>query len=237
MVKVALCVVATGRYTEFLPALLESAGKLFLPGEARAFVVFSDQEFTPPAMPGVDLYLFTVKHEPWPGATLHRYHHLHDQGLWFADKGFTHVFMIDADMVFVREVGEEILPEKPDGLTATIHFGFVNKPRRAWTYEDRPSSMAYVHPELGKRYYAGGFQGGARAGYMKACKRMAYAIDADAKKGIVARWHDESHWNRHLIGSPPPEVELPHEYCCPPSWRPDTQRICIVNKNNQEYHQ
>jgi histo-blood group ABO system transferase len=126
-------------------------------------------------------------------------------------------------------VGGEVFGE----LTATIHFVFCDQPRRTFTYEYRTTGRAYVHPREGRRYYAGGFQGGRAAVYVEAMRAMDAAIADDERRGIVACWHDESHWNRYLIDRPP-SVELSHDYCCPAPWRPETQRIVIVGKNNQE---
>lgn len=35
--------------------------------------------------------------------------------------------------------------------------------------------------------------------FLDACLTMTDAIDIDTKNGIVAQWHDESHWNRFLV--------------------------------------
>jgi hypothetical protein len=52
------------------------------------------------------------------------------------------------------------------------------------------------------------------------------------KIGIVARWHDESHWNRYLIDHPPSLVLSP-SYCCYPDGRSAEfePRISVVLKD------
>ena len=171
-----------------------------------------------------------IAHEPWPGPTLHRYRTMLGAEAELA--ACDYVYYVDVNSRFVRPVAEEIFGD----LAATIHFGFVEQPRWAWTCECRTTSRAYVAPReklRARHYYAGGFQGGRAGVYLDAMRAMNAAIADDERRGITARWHDESHWNRYLIDHPP-AVELSHDYMCPPSWRPATQRIVIVGKNNQE---
>ncbi len=226
--RVALSVIATGKYTRFLCGLLGTAYEFFCPGHDVRILVFSDS-----AVPKhhQNTIVIPTPHEPWPGPTLHRYRTM----LRAADtlEGCDYVYYLDVDSRFVRPVGEEVFGD----LAATVHYGFCEAPRRQWTYETRYASRAHVAPaERGRHYYCGGFQGGRAGIYLAAMRSMAAAIDDDERRGITACWHDESHWNRYLIDHPP-DVELSHDYMCPEPWRPDTQRIVIVGKNNGEMRQ
>ena len=173
------------------------------------------------------LQIVNTPHEPWPGPTLHRYRTLLQAAEALADCDY--VYYVDVDSRFVRPVGAEILGD----LVATIHYGFCDRPRKTFTYEYRAASRACVLPHEGRRYYCGGFQGGRSDRYLAAMRAMDAAIADDERRGVTACWHDESHWNRYLIDHPP-SVELSHEYMCPAGWRPQTQRIVIVGKNNRE---
>jgi histo-blood group ABO system transferase len=224
--KVALCVVATGKYTRFLCELLGTAREFFCAGHEVRVFCFSDTALVP-RICGLDLVLGTIAHEPWPGPTLHRYGTMLQAAGDLLDCDY--VYYIDVDSRFVRPVGEEIFGH----LAATLHYGFLETPRNAWTYERRPVSTACIPKGKGRAYYCGGFQGGRAAVYVQAMRTMAAAITADERCGIVACWHDESHWNRYLIDHPP-TVVLSHDYMCPPPWRPETQRIVIVGKDNGE---
>jgi histo-blood group ABO system transferase len=139
----------------------------------------------------------------WPDATLYRYHTVLD----YAD-GLTadYLFLIDADMRFEADVGEEILGR----LTATQHPGYVNGEKPP--YEDRPESAACVRK--GRCYYAGGFVGGERQWFLAMAQKIVWQIDQDISNGILARWHDESHLNR-VLAAAPPEVTLSPAYCMP----------------------
>ncbi len=193
--KVALSVIATGKYTRFLCGLLGTAYEFFCPGHDVRILVFSDS-----AVPKhhQNTILIPTPHEPWPGPTLHRY-----RTMLRADdtlEGCDYVYYLDVNSRFVRPVGEEVFGD----LAATVHYGFCEAPRRQWTYETRYASRAHVAPaERGRHYYCGGFQGGRAGIYLAAMRSMAAATDADERRGITACWHDESHWNRYLIDHPP----------------------------------
>lgn len=56
----------------------------------------------------------------------------------------------------------------------------------------------------------------------------------DFANGIIATWHDESHWNRYLIEHPP-TVVLPYHYSCNRKrYNPDA-KILVSEKDNREF--
>lgn len=223
--RVGLVVVATGKYVQFLRDLKVSVDEFFCVGHEVSMWALTDE-----GPGGVRSYLrWPTKHEPWPGPTLHRYRMIVDwerQRPW--KRLFDYVFMCDADMRFVAPVGDEIFGD----LVGTIHPGFWNKPRSQYTYEHRPESTACIPPGAGERYYAGGFQGGYAPRFLEAAKTIVDRIDSDKANGIIAVWHDESHWNRYLFEHPP-TVELDPGYCYPESWSlPFEKRLLALNKDH-----
>lgn len=227
--KVALCVIATGKYRHFVGQLIDSADLHFVPGHEVEYFAFADC----PPFSGRDperrqINFYPTDHAPWPLPTLKRYHHILRAAGHLA--AFDYIYYIDVDMQMVRTVGEEIFGD----LVATIHPGYCESPRHAFTYETRRDSRACIKFPQGHRYYAGAFQGGRSSIYLAAMRDLVEAIDDDASRGITAVWHDESHWNRYLVDHPP-TVELSHEYCCPDGWRKDTQKIIIIGKNAAEW--
>lgn len=61
---------------------------------------------------------------------------------------------------------------------------------------------------------------------------MDRAVAEDETNGLVAVWHDESHWNRYLLDHPP-DVELPPSYCSPEGWPVDEPaRILALRKDH-----
>lgn len=231
--RIALCIIATGRYDCFVGPLLDSAREFFLAGHERRFFVFSDRP-----MQEDDALWVPTPHRPWPGPTLYRYHTMLGAECFLRDHDY--VFYCDADMRFVAHVGEEILPTRHppptthhSPLTAVLHPGYCWRRPGNVPYERRPESRACVPPGGGARYYAGGFQGGESAAWLRVCRALAEAIDDDARRGITARWHDESHWNR-LLADNRPEIVLPPGYCSHEDRPEPDRRILALNKNHAE---
>jgi histo-blood group ABO system transferase len=90
-------------------------------------------------------------------------------------------------------------------------------------------------PGAGMEYYAGGFNGGRR--YLKMAKTIRSWVDEDERKGIIAKWHDESHMNRYLYENPPTVILSP-AYCFPEApWAsslPFPRKLVALDKNHAE---
>ena len=222
--KVALLCIATGqRYWEFARTMSVSARQFF---PEHDFLLWTDgpqsiffdggQTFNTPAL-------------GYPNQTLRRYHIFLEQKE-FLLANYDQVFYVDADMQFVAPVGDIF----SDGITATLHPGYFQHPKRGirrkaapgqtlepgLTYIGHAAGYSEINPEStaylldNEFYYCGGFQGGSTQAYLRAAETISANIDADLRKGIVAIWHDESHWNRYLNDNPPAKVLSP-SYCFP----------------------
>lgn len=218
---VGLLVVATGKYIQFVPPLIHSAKEHFCKNHAVTYFVFTDQLLES----SENVIRIEQRHMGWPYDTMLRYH------VYYRNKElFTHLdylFAIDADMLFVDDIGDEILGE----LVATQHPGFIGK---RGSYETNPRSLAYVKRKEGKYYFAGGFYGGSRDEMLNVFETNIKNIDTDLKRGIIAVWHDESHWNRYCINRPPTVVLNP-SYCYPESWNlPYPKKLLALDKNHHE---
>ncbi len=174
-------------------------------------------------MPEVDYAkVFTTEPAEWPLPTLLRYN-LFLQQEEYIEK-FDYLFYIDVDMEIVDWIGEEILG---NDLTAAQHPMYALRQNLQPPYEPNPNSTAYI-PRPGRiieengskrfepLYYAGGFQGGKTEDFIKAMKVMRKRIDEDMSKNYIARWNDESHWNRYLF-EVPPAIVLNPSYIYPDS--------------------
>ncbi len=192
----------------------------------------------------VNIRKYLIPPYKFPQATLYRYK-IFDFFAPYLQEDF--LFYLDVDMRVENTVGMEICEEKK--LTAVRHPGFfING---GWGSMDcSKESLAYVAPEHRKKYFAGGFQGGDVRIYRTAIKLLAYRIDTDEQKGIMAEWHDETHWN-WLLNSPEQvwfDTDVLHEltpsYCMPekekamamPGRENETlvRRIVALDKNHEE---
>jgi len=191
-------------YWEYAKQLVESAKKFLLKDHEVEFLLWSD-------MPDTDYgcTLFPTESLEWPHPTLLRYHTFLQQEEKL--KEFDYLFYVDIDMIFVDEVGDELLGE---GLTAIGHPMYWLREGLRFPLEPNPESSAYI--KVPYYYFCGGIQGGKSEDFIKAMWSMRRAIDADFTKNYIARWNDESHWNRYLFDNPP-SVILDPAYCYPDS--------------------
>lgn len=222
--QIGLLVIATGKYTCYIPPLLESVRQHFLPGHNTTMFCFTDSQ------ENIDgTVKLPIQHRPWPGSTLYRYHAFADHREQLSKMDY--VYYCDADMRFVAKVGDEIL----GNLVGTIHPGFYNRPKHEFSYERRPESHACMRHNEGHRYYAGGFNGGKTEIFLKMADTIRRWVDADTQKGITPVWHDESCLNKYLFIHPP-QVVLSPSYCFPESWHhlPFEKKLLALDKNHAE---
>jgi histo-blood group ABO system transferase len=222
--NVGLAIVATGKYIEFVKPLIESAEKYFCKNHNVTYYVFTDQDFDAPE----NVVCLPHSRLGWPYDTMMRYEAYFNHKDYFSEEDY--IFAIDADMLFVDTVGDEILSDH----TAVMHPGFVNK---KGTYETNPQSTACVYPYEGQYYFCGGVYGGSRERFFHICKTTLQNIYQDLSNGIIAVWHDESHWNRYCIDHKPVRVMTP-SYCFPDEgdYGNYHKRILALTKRNvQEY--
>jgi len=199
--KIGLLVIATNKYIKYVQPLWGSAKQHFLNGHELNMFVFTNMPVVPFGTTRIE-----QAHLPWPGATLMRYHIFLNAEEQL--KAMDYLYYSDADMLFVDKVGDEVLSD----LVATIHPGFYDKPRSQFSYESRPESAAYISPDQGSAYFAGGFNGGKCIEYLKMARACRSMIDADAANGIVPVWHDESCMNCYFSKHPPTKALSP-SYC------------------------
>lgn len=230
--KIGLVVIATGKYTQFIPPLYKSVQKHFMKGHEVKIFVFTDGR-----VPENDnIIRIEQEHLGWPGATLKRYHIFDNNKDVLSEMDC--LYYCDADMRFVSDVGDEILPETDilsnggdNGLVGTEHPGYHGD--RRGTYETNTESTAYVAPNEGRHYFAGGFNGGTSEAFLKMSAHIRDCVDKDLEKDIIAVWHDESQMNRYFIDNPP--KMLSPSYCYPENWNiPFEKKLLALDKNHSE---
>ena len=119
-------------------------------------------------------------------------------------KRFDHMFYMDVDYWVCNVPPESDL--LVDGIVGVSHLHnlYPHKGPHVGSPDTNPKSMACVKPkEKMTTYFSGGFQGGSASAMLQACRTIKSRIDQDDAKGVLALWHDESHWNRYLLDHPP----------------------------------
>lgn len=225
--KVNLLIVATGKYIDFLPALLKSAEEYFLTGCNVSYHIFTDSGYL------IRPNIHKVEHKPWPHSTLNRFHFFKQYEKELRDADY--LFYIDVDTLLTAAVTEEILSDR----TAVQHCGFVNL---RGSYETNPRSTSYVHPSEGNKYFGGGFWGFSKDEFWRFMNKAIEMIDTDSSRGITPVHNDESVLNRYLVDNPPTLILSP-SYHYPQSelayykniWKRDYEcKILLLDKNHEE---
>lgn len=185
--KIGLLIIATNKYVEFLQPLISGADKFFLKNHEVTYFVFTNQDINIESdRPVVKI---ETQHKNWPWMTLGRYK-IFSENLKTLEQ-MDYLYYIDADMLIVDEVGDEIFGE----LVVTKHPGYY---RGGDWRENRPESKAFIPLNKPIQYYAGGFNGGSSNEYLKMAKIISDNIDDDFNRGVIAVWHDESHLNKYI---------------------------------------
>lgn len=219
--KIALCITATGKYNTFANSLIISGRKFFVKNHEVTYFVFADNQI----VEGNDVIKIHTNRLGWPYDTLMRFKvYLDHKNIL---ENYDYIYAIDADMLFVSDIGDEILSD----LVGTTHPGFYNS---TGSYERRKKSTAYVSRKEGTTYFAGGFYGGKKDKFFHLLETTTKNIAIDLTRNYIAIWHDESHLNRYFIDNPPSLILNP-SYCYPESWSiPFERKIIALDKNHSE---
>ena len=114
-------------------------------------------------------------------------------------KEFDYIFFLNANMLFVDYVGEEILP-KEEGLLVAKHPAFYDKDVDEYPYDRNEKSLAYIPYGQGDVYVQGAFNGGKSRDFLQLINELDKNINIDLDNDVIALWHDESQLNRYIIG-------------------------------------
>jgi len=188
--KVTVCLIATRKYKQFLPSLIEDIKEHFLLKHEVTIVVFTDDisdYFKFYQTERVRIVFDLIPSYGFPEATLLRY-----QIMTSREYETDYLYYLDVDYRIVALIGEEIL----GNVVAVLHPGFSCVGGGSWCTDKK--SNAYTYPENRIKYYCGGTQGGAYEYYYPIMKRLAREIDEDEKRGVRCEWNDEQHWNKFL---------------------------------------
>ncbi|KAG8509437.1 Histo-blood group ABO system transferase 2 [Galemys pyrenaicus] len=236
--SVGLTVFALKKYVVFLKLFLETAEQHFMAGHRVTYYVFTDRPADVPRVPLAPGRRLEVLEVPaaarWQDVSMGRMETIGRFCAQRFQREVDYLVCADVDMRFADRVGVEILAP----LFGALHPGFYGASRRAFTYERRPQSRAYIPWDEGDFYYMGAFFGGSVAEVQRLTTACHRAMAEDKARGLEAVWHDESHLNRYLLDHKPAKVLSP-EYL----WderllgRPAVikkMRFLAVPKNHQE---
>lgn len=192
--KIAILYICTGKYDIFWQEFYQSCEKNFLLNCQKEYFVFTDANHIY-AENTASIHKIYQKNLGWPGNTLFRYHIFLKQKDTL--KKYDYIFFFNANMKFLQVIDENILPES--GLMVVQHPGYYKTEADNLPYDRNAKSLAYIPYGTGKVYVCGGFNGGKTKDFLTLIETIAENTEKDYEKGIVARWHDESHINKYIL--------------------------------------
>lgn len=215
VLKLMLVVLPPQRYLEaYVEAFLQSAERHFMLGLPVTYYVFTDQ---PDKVPHVQLgpqrrikVLQVQRDSRWQDISMMRMKTIAQTIESDIRHHCRYVFCFDVDQVFAGRFGPEALGES----VGLLHAYYYRLPKRFYTYDRNPKSMAYM--EKGDFYYHAAVFGGSWQRVKALAEACYVSIMEDKKNNVEALWHDESHLNKYLLLHKPSRVLSP-EYC----WDPD----------------
>lgn len=197
MCTIAILCIATGPYSVFWEKFFQTFERNFLVNTQKHYYVFSDDENIL-NLKNPRVHAKYLNPEPWPLATLLKYHHF----LTIAEEleNYDYLYQTNINMECIHKVKEEdFLPEdESHPLIFTQHFGYCNKKKYYYPYDRNKKSLAYIPYNKGEMYVYGAMNGGKTLFYLKFMKELDDRILQDLARGIIAQWHDESHVNHYV---------------------------------------
>lgn len=231
MNKVAILYICTGKYDIFWEDFYKTSEKYFLNNSKKQYFVFTDVEYI---YNEEDKNIHKIYQESlgWPYNTLMRFNMF--KKIEDRLKEFDYIFFLNANMLFVQTVGEEILPIEED-LLVVKHPGFYDKSSSDFTYDRNVNSLAYIPYGEGEYYIAGGFNGGKSSQFIKLINELDENIQNDLDNDVIALWHDESHINKYILDKN--YKILDPGYIYPEGWNlPFEKKIIVRDKNKWGGH-
>jgi hypothetical protein len=234
MAKIAILYICTGNYSIFWEGFFKTFEERFLPNTEKHYHVFTDSDKINENI-CERVYIHELAPLPWPLVTLLRFHTFlsieeklrqYDYCVFFNSNFECEMIITEDEFLPQEENGEEIVVAK--------HPGYINSFPAFYPLERRKMSKAYVPYNNGKYYCIGALIGGTSESFLKMSRILRSAIDEDLKNNIIANWHDESHFNRYIIGRTDLKILEP-SFCYPwPAERYKPVYLCKIRTISKE---
>lgn len=196
--KIGILYICTGKYRVFWKDFYLSCEKNFITEAEKRYFVFTDSPEIEFEKDNENITKISQVNLGWPNNTLMRFEMFSKIQRELSD--FDYIFFFNADLICLEKISaSDFLPLAGENLVATLHPGYFNKKRNEFPYENNKLSTAYIDKFSGQHYFAGGLNGGRSKFFIQAILDIKKSIDQDIKNNIIAKWHDESHWNKYLI--------------------------------------
>lgn len=228
MARLAILYICIGSYSVFWEGFYKSFEEKFLLHSQKEYFVFTDEPVIFGEKENKRIHRIYQEDLGWPGNTLFRYK-------MFVKiipelRSYDYIFFMNANIICASEIKEkEFLPEEKEFLVVQ-HPGYYNRFPYEFPYERRKTSSAYISYLKGDVYICGGVNGGKAKDFIELIEVLAKKIETEFSKGIIARWHDESHINRYIIDNDNYRLLTP-SYCYPEGGNiPFEPKLIVLDK-------
>jgi len=222
-VPITIFVIATKSYVLYARTLIESIDAYMTQTMRVQVILLTDQAednvLSGMELSGAELKICKIESYGWPEAALLRF----DLILRFWNQVTGDIVMyLDADTEVVAPISAKdllgaIQPSRQDQIVFVQHPGYFNRstlfrlairtPLGPW--ERRKKSNAFVPISKRKIYVCSGVFWGTRTSFQKLCNDLKKNVQDDLNRGLIAKWHDESHvnhwFNQHSANTVTPE--------------------------------
>tara|TARA_Y100001968_G_scaffold314665_1_gene340323 strand:- start:248 stop:1069 length:822 start_codon:yes stop_codon:yes gene_type:complete len=192
--SLAILYIALGKYSIFWNNFFTSCENNFCKELDKEYFIFSDN---PDGLDNLDarIKFYQQDNLGWPCSTLMRYHMFSRAKDLL--KEYKYICYFNANTLFIKTINaDEFFGNDRHELIGGLHPGYKNESKDKYPFERRESSNAFTR---NKNYYFQGCINGGRSKYfLNAIDDLKNNIIEDINQGIVAIWHDESHWNSYL---------------------------------------
>lgn len=226
--QIAILYICTGKYVYFWKEFYQSFEKYFLKQSRVEYFVFTDSDYLFDENKNSRIHRIYQENLGWPGNTLFRFRMFHEIREELIP--FDFVFFLNANIVCMEEINEEEFLPLERELLVVHHPGYYNAPIRKLPYEHSKKSSAYIPVNKGKDYVYGAINGGKTEAFLKMAEKLAEDIQRDYEKGMIAKWHDESHLNCYVWKHGNYRLLKP-AYAYPEGWKlPFEEKIRVLDK-------
>lgn len=194
--RVGILYICTGKYTAFWEDFYRSFEKNFLKKSDVEYFVFTDADRLYDEENNTRIHHIRQENLGWPGNTLFRFRMFVSIREQLRD--FDYLFFLNANTMCVQEITEEEFLPGQQELLVVQHPGYYRSNVWRMPYERRKESGARIPRGQGRDYVYGAVNGGTAEAFLKMAQELAQEIQQDYEKGVIAKWHDESHLNHYV---------------------------------------
>ncbi len=198
--SIGILYICTGPYKVFWKDFYNSFQKYFLPEYEKHYYVFTDGDKLEEEGNTEYIHYYKIENLPWPLITLLRFRFFlkAEEEL----KNYQFLMFVNANMVCDDYVySKEFLPDIKRGekLFFTKHPGYCKEKPWNTPLDRNKKSSAYIPYNRGNIYVIGALFGGYTESFLEMTRTLDERICEDLKRGIIAKWHDESHINHYIL--------------------------------------